>query len=156
MILQDVRTGPALHQPYPAALERMLRLIVQLRLQPGGLHDLQQLAEEMQFRNLQALTGVRGGQVLGKTDRGYVLEQAYTLDDYATTVYESLGIGLAQPVYTRENLPLFLAPEGRPIGRLFETASGWGAAPARRPNQRADDLWSASDDLWYGPRNPLS
>jgi hypothetical protein len=65
--------------------------------------------------------GVRGGQVIGKTDRdgGYVLDQAFTPDDYAATVYDSLGIDLTMPVYTRENRPVFLAPEGRPIARLF-------------------------------------
>lgn len=65
--------------------------------------------------------GVRGGQVIGKTDRdgGYVLDQAYTPDDYAATVYNALGVELARPVYTRENRPVFLAPEGRPIARLY-------------------------------------
>ncbi|MSR57456.1 MAG: DUF1501 domain-containing protein [Planctomycetaceae bacterium] len=65
--------------------------------------------------------GVRGGQVIGKTDRdgGYVLDQAYTPDDYAATVYSSLGVDLSQPVYTRENRPVFLVPDGRPIARLF-------------------------------------
>src|SRR5215475_8852469 len=57
--------------------------------------------------------GVRGGQVIGKTDRdgGYVLDQAFTPDVYAATVYESLGIDLTAPVYTREHRPVFLAPE---------------------------------------------
>lgn len=65
--------------------------------------------------------GVRCGQVIGKTDRdgGYVLDQAYTPDDYAATVYSALGIDLERPVYTRENRPVFLAPEGRPIARLY-------------------------------------
>jgi hypothetical protein len=65
--------------------------------------------------------GVRGGQVIGRTDRdgGYVLDQTFTPDDYAATVYESLGIDQATPVYTRENRPVFLAPEGRPIARLY-------------------------------------
>ncbi len=65
--------------------------------------------------------GVKGGQVIGKTDRdgGYVLDQAFTPDDYAATVYDSLGIDLAQPVYTRENRPVFLAHDGRPISRLY-------------------------------------
>lgn len=65
--------------------------------------------------------GVRGGQTIGKTDRdgGYVLDQAFTPDDYAATLYDSLGIDLSVPVYTRENRPVFLAPEGRPITRLF-------------------------------------
>jgi hypothetical protein len=65
--------------------------------------------------------GVRGGQVIGRTDRdgGYVLDQAFTPDDFAATLYEALGIDLSQPVYTRENRPVFLAHDGRPMTRLF-------------------------------------
>lgn len=65
--------------------------------------------------------GVRGGHVIGKTDRdgGYVLDQAFTPDDYAATLYESLGVDLSTPVYTPENRPVYLAAEGRPISRLF-------------------------------------
>ena len=38
--------------------------------------------------------GVRGGQVIGRTDRdgGYVVDQPYTPEDYAGTIYEKLGI----------------------------------------------------------------
>jgi hypothetical protein len=65
--------------------------------------------------------GVRGGQVIGKTDRdgGYALDQTFTPDDYAATIYDSLGIDLGVPLYTRENRPVYLVPEGRPIARLF-------------------------------------
>ena len=64
--------------------------------------------------------GVRGGQVIGKSDKdgGYVLDQLYTLDDYAATVIEFLGIDRETPTYTRENRPVFLVPEGRAIERL--------------------------------------
>lgn len=65
--------------------------------------------------------GVRGGQVIGRTDRdgGYVLDQAFTPEDYAATLYASLGIDRETPVYTRENRPVFLVPDGRPMTRLF-------------------------------------
>lgn len=64
--------------------------------------------------------GVRGGQVIGRTDRdgGYVQDQPYSLDDYGATVYDFLGIDRSQPVYTRENRPVFLAHDGQMISRL--------------------------------------
>lgn len=64
--------------------------------------------------------GVRGGQVIGKTDKegGYVLDEAYTPDDFAATVYDFLGLELEQPIYTRERRPVFLSPEGRVITKL--------------------------------------
>jgi hypothetical protein len=65
--------------------------------------------------------GVKGGQVIGRTDRdgGYVLDQAFTPDDYAATVYDFLGIDTAQPVYTRDNRPVFIAHDGQMISRLI-------------------------------------
>ena len=65
--------------------------------------------------------GVRGGQVIGRTDKdgGYVLDEAFSLDDYGATVFESLGWDLTNPVYTRENRPVFLAHDGKAIEKLF-------------------------------------
>ncbi len=59
--------------------------------------------------------------MIGKTDRdgGYALDQTFTPDDYAATVFDSVGIDRSTPVLTRDNRPIFLAPEGRPIARLF-------------------------------------
>jgi len=64
--------------------------------------------------------GVRGGQVVGKTDRdgGYVLERPVTPDDYATTVYQKLGVNPDQPLYTRDKRPIFFAHSGKPIAEL--------------------------------------
>ena len=61
--------------------------------------------------------GVPGGQVVGATDQqgGQVLESAYTPDDYAATIYKKLGLDLSQPIYTRENRPVLITTEGRPI-----------------------------------------
>lgn len=66
--------------------------------------------------------GVPGGQVVGATDRdgGYITSSnAYTLEDYAATVYEKLGIDREKPIYTPTNRPIFLAAKGRPIPELF-------------------------------------
>jgi hypothetical protein len=65
--------------------------------------------------------GVRGGQVIGKTDRdgGDVVERAFTPDDYAATVYHKLGINRDQPLYTRESRPVFFSHGGNPIAELI-------------------------------------
>lgn len=66
--------------------------------------------------------GVPGGRVIGATDRdgGYITsQQVYTLEDYAATVYEKLGIDRGQPLYTPTNRPIYLAAKGKPIPELF-------------------------------------
>lgn len=66
--------------------------------------------------------GVAGGQVVGSTDSegGYVTSSmAYTLDDYAATIYEKLGIDRRQPIYTPANRPVYLAKKGQPIPELM-------------------------------------
>ena len=65
--------------------------------------------------------GVPGGQVIGSTDRegGFITSSvAYTLDDYAATIYEKLGIDRTQPLYTAANRPIMLARKGNPIQEL--------------------------------------
>jgi hypothetical protein len=64
--------------------------------------------------------GVRGGQVIGRTDRdgGHVLERGYTPDDFAATVLECLGIDREQPLFAPDGRPIFLAKEGEPIREL--------------------------------------
>lgn len=61
--------------------------------------------------------GVRGGQVIGRTDRegGYVQDTPYTPEDYATTIYEKLGIDRSKPVYTSSNRPVYFGHLGEPI-----------------------------------------
>lgn len=66
--------------------------------------------------------GVPGGQVVGSTDSdgGYITSStAYTIEDYAATVYEKLGIDRARPLHTPTNRPIYLAARGRPIPELF-------------------------------------
>jgi hypothetical protein len=61
--------------------------------------------------------GVRGGQVIGRTDRdgGYVLDTPYTPEDYASTIYEKLGIDRSKPLYTASNRPVYFGHLGEPI-----------------------------------------
>lgn len=66
--------------------------------------------------------GVPGGQVVGKTDEdgGYITSsQAYTIEDYAATIYEKLGIDRQEPIYTPADRPVFIAKDGNPIPELF-------------------------------------
>ncbi len=66
--------------------------------------------------------GVPGGQVVGSTDRegGYISSSmAYTLDDYAATIYEKLGIDRTKPLQTPTGRPIYLASKGKPIPELF-------------------------------------
>ncbi|QDU98390.1 DUF1501 domain-containing protein [Lignipirellula cremea] len=70
---------------------------------------------------VMAGAGTPGGQVIGASDRqgGYVEERACTPDDYAATIYRKLGLNLDEPLYTRENRPIFLAANGKPIPEVF-------------------------------------
>jgi len=66
--------------------------------------------------------GVPGGQVVGATDRdgGYITSSmAYTIEDYAATIYEKLGIDRTKPLMTPIGKPAYLASKGRPIQELF-------------------------------------
>jgi len=66
--------------------------------------------------------GVPGGQVVGSTDRdgGYITSpMTYTLEDYAATIYEKLGIDRSQPIHTPVGRPIYLSARGKPIPELF-------------------------------------
>jgi len=66
--------------------------------------------------------GVPGGQVVGSTDKdgGYITSsQAYTIDDYAATIYEKLGIDREKPVYAPDGRPIYFAKDGNAIPELF-------------------------------------
>lgn len=74
------------------------------------------------FSYVFAGAGVPGGQVVGSTDRdgGYITSSmAYTLEDYAATIYEKLGIDRAKPLHTPINRPIYIAAKGKPIPELF-------------------------------------
>jgi hypothetical protein len=61
--------------------------------------------------------GVRGGQVLGATDKSASAPRglAYSPADVAATVYQALGIPLDRELHDRQNRPLALLPGGKPI-----------------------------------------
>jgi len=65
--------------------------------------------------------GVPGGRVVGETDKdgGYIVsDTGYTIEDYAATVYEKLGLDRAEPLRTPDNRPIAIAAKGRPIPEL--------------------------------------
>ncbi len=61
--------------------------------------------------------GVPGGVVVGKTDDegGYVLDSPHTPEEYASTIYEKLGIDRSKPLYTSANRPVFFGHHADPI-----------------------------------------
>jgi hypothetical protein len=65
--------------------------------------------------------GVRGGQVIGLTDRegGQVVTEPYTPEAYAATVYEKLGLERSKPLYTSSNRPVFLGQDADPIAGVM-------------------------------------
>jgi hypothetical protein len=67
--------------------------------------------------------GVRGGQVIGQSDRigAYPARQPYTPGDFAATIYRSLGIDPATEVRDRLDRPIRLC-NGEPIAPLFSGA----------------------------------
>ncbi|AGA25641.1 DUF1501 domain-containing protein [Singulisphaera acidiphila] len=64
--------------------------------------------------------GVRGGQVIGQSDKmgAYPASQAHSPADLAATIYQALGIDPATELHDRLGRPIKLC-EGAPIARLF-------------------------------------
>jgi hypothetical protein len=52
--------------------------------------------------------GVRGEQIIGRSDNdgGYIAEKPHTPEEYASTIYDSLGIDRNKPLYTPGNRPV--------------------------------------------------
>jgi hypothetical protein len=75
------------------------------------------------FFGLFAGAGVRGGQVIGKSDKigAYPVTHPYTPDDVGATVYSVLGIDPATEVRDRLDRPVTLN-RGEPIRPLFTGA----------------------------------
>ena len=74
------------------------------------------------FTHVFAGAGVPGGQVVGGTDRdgGYITSSmSYTIEDYAATIFEKLGIDRKKPLHTASNRPVLIAGKGQPIPELF-------------------------------------
>jgi hypothetical protein len=65
--------------------------------------------------------GVRGGQVIGATDRhaAYPTGTAHTPGDVAATIYHALGIDPETLLYDRQRRPHPVLPEGEPIPGLL-------------------------------------
>jgi hypothetical protein len=72
------------------------------------------------FFALFAGAGVRGGQVIGRSDQtaAYPSEHPYTPDDLGATVYEVLGVDPGSQVHDRQGRPVRLN-RGRVIRPLF-------------------------------------
>ena len=65
--------------------------------------------------------GVPGGQVIGRSDDegGHVLDSPYTPENYASTIYEKLGIDRSTPLYTNTNRPVYFAHHAEPIAGVL-------------------------------------
>src|SRR5262249_5910545 len=76
------------------------------------------------FFGVFAGAGVRGGQVIGKSDRigAYPITTPYAPDDVGATVYKVLGVDPASEVRDPQNRPVQLN-RGQPIAALFTSAA---------------------------------
>jgi uncharacterized protein (DUF1501 family) len=65
--------------------------------------------------------GVRGGQVVGATDRSGALPTTSPVTPYdvAATIYAALGIDLGTVLHDRQGRAIPLLPEGNPIAGLL-------------------------------------
>jgi hypothetical protein len=65
--------------------------------------------------------GTSGGRVIGKSDPdgGYVIDSPHTPEDYASTIYEKLGIDRDMPLYTSTNRPVLFGHAGEPIAGVM-------------------------------------
>jgi len=77
------------------------------------------------FFGVFAGAGVRGGQLIGKSDRigAYPVTKPYTPEDVGATVYQVLGVDAAQEVHDRQGRPVRLN-QGEAMGALFTDAAG--------------------------------
>lgn len=77
------------------------------------------------FSGLFAGAGVRGGQVIGKSDKigAYPITPPYSPDDVGATVYQNLGVDPAIEVRDRQNRPVQLN-RGTVIDALYSGAVG--------------------------------
>jgi hypothetical protein len=66
--------------------------------------------------------GVPGGQVVGETDRdgAYIVsDTAYTIEDYAATIYEKLGMDRGHALHTPDGRPIYPVGKAKVIQELF-------------------------------------
>jgi len=77
------------------------------------------------FFGLFAGAGVRGGQVIGKSDKigAYPISTPYAPDDFGATVYEALGVNPESEVHDRQGRPVQLN-RGSVMKALYSGAAG--------------------------------
>jgi len=65
-------------------------------------------------------TGIKGGKVIGKTDKvaGEPVDRPVTIEDLAATVYKSLGIDYTKN-YHANGRPVTIVKDGEPVMELF-------------------------------------
>ena len=70
---------------------------------------------------LFAGAGVRGGKVIGATDKdgAFVTERPVRPPDVCWTVYEALGIDPQRVIVTPEGRPTLILDEGKPVDDLY-------------------------------------
>jgi hypothetical protein len=73
------------------------------------------------FPALVAGAGVRGGIVLGQSDKdsAYAVTPPYKVEDFAATVYHALGIDHEMRLPDTQGRPVALVDDGQPIMELF-------------------------------------
>ncbi|HLF93872.1 MAG TPA: DUF1501 domain-containing protein, partial [Planctomycetota bacterium] len=65
--------------------------------------------------------GVQGGRVIGETDgEGFdVKDRAVTVEDYAASVYQCLGIDVRKQTTNESGRPIRILNGGAPVRELF-------------------------------------
>ena len=73
------------------------------------------------FSILMAGAGVKGGQVIGKTDKqaAEVADRPVTPEDMAATILKVLGVDYTKTVHTPLGRPVKLVDNGKPVTELF-------------------------------------
>ncbi len=70
---------------------------------------------------LYAGCGIRGGQLLGKTDKtaSEPVDESYSPDDAAASFYRAIGIDHLQEYHTPDGRPVMIVANGKPIEKLW-------------------------------------
>ncbi len=70
---------------------------------------------------LYAGCGIRGGQVIGETDKtaSEPIDESYSPDDAAASFYHAIGIDHFKEYHTSDGRPVMIAGKGHPIEKLW-------------------------------------
>jgi hypothetical protein len=65
--------------------------------------------------------GIRGGQVIGKTDEKgeYVMDRPVRPPEVAATIYHALGVDYGKDLHTPANRPVRILPDAEPMRELW-------------------------------------